>query len=298
MEGGFEMWTLPATATTSSATTPDLRKRVAEVGGPAGFEDVVASINPIADDQPDVPAHWSVTFAVDDADAVAEKATELGGKVVVPPFDAPWVRMTVITDPQGATFIASKFVLENKDLGSQADAAVGAAWGRVGRGRPPPNDGRGRRSGRPLSPSGVGSASERRGLARERGSCHDHLVRPAAGDFGPRRVNGRREHSSAARDRPAFGSVEMKITARAKDEDEVLEALERADIAPEAREVYFVDTTEPTLFEAGIVLRARLIHDGADDSTVSFGRSTESIGERWKSDRSSSSRSTRSARST
>ena len=26
-------------------------------------------INPIADDQPEVPAHWSVTFAVDDADA-------------------------------------------------------------------------------------------------------------------------------------------------------------------------------------------------------------------------------------
>ena len=31
--------------------------------------------------------------------------------------------MTVITDPQGATFVASKFVLENKDLGSPADAA-------------------------------------------------------------------------------------------------------------------------------------------------------------------------------
>jgi hypothetical protein len=30
--------------------------------------------------------------------------------------DAPWTRMTVITDPQGATFTASQFVLENKDL--------------------------------------------------------------------------------------------------------------------------------------------------------------------------------------
>jgi hypothetical protein len=35
--------------------------------------------------------------------------------------------MTVIADPQGATFIASKFVPENKDLGSQADAAVETA---------------------------------------------------------------------------------------------------------------------------------------------------------------------------
>ena len=127
LEGGFEMWTLPGYGDDLERNDPDLRKRVAEVGGPIGFEDVVASINPIADDQPDVPAHWSVTFGVDDADATAKKAAELGGKVVVPPFDAPWVRMTVLTDPQGATFTASKFVLENKDLASQADTTVGAA---------------------------------------------------------------------------------------------------------------------------------------------------------------------------
>jgi hypothetical protein len=30
--------------------------------------------------------------------------------------------MTVIGDPQGAMFIASKFAPENKDLGGQADA--------------------------------------------------------------------------------------------------------------------------------------------------------------------------------
>ena len=34
----------------------------------------------------------------------------------MPPFDAPWVRTTVISDPQGASFTASKFVPENKDL--------------------------------------------------------------------------------------------------------------------------------------------------------------------------------------
>ena len=88
----------------------------------------MASINPIPDDQPDVPAHWNVTFAVDDADATAAKASELGGKVIVPPFDAPWVRMTVLADPQGATFIASKFVPENRgDLAGQTDAAASAA---------------------------------------------------------------------------------------------------------------------------------------------------------------------------
>jgi uncharacterized protein len=116
--GGVEMWTLPGYGDYLERDNPDLRKVVAEAGGPPGFEDVVASINPLADDQPDTPPHWSVTFAVDDADATAAKATELGGKVMVPPVDAPWVRMTVIEDPQGATFIASKYAPENKDLGS------------------------------------------------------------------------------------------------------------------------------------------------------------------------------------
>ena len=47
---------------------------------------------------------------------IAARAAELGGKVVVPPFDAPWVRTTVLADPQGATFVASKFSPENRDV--------------------------------------------------------------------------------------------------------------------------------------------------------------------------------------
>jgi predicted enzyme related to lactoylglutathione lyase len=127
LPGGAEMWTMPGYGDHLEQISPGIRKQVAEVGGPAGFEDVVAAINPIPDGQPDTPAHWSVTFATDDADATAAKAKELGGKVVVPPFDAPWVRMTVLTDPQGAIFIASKFVQENKDLAGQADATAGVA---------------------------------------------------------------------------------------------------------------------------------------------------------------------------
>jgi predicted enzyme related to lactoylglutathione lyase len=127
LEGGAQMWRLPGYGDFLEQSDPGLRQRMAESGAPEGFEDVVASINPIADDQADVPAHWSVTFAVEDADATAARATELGGQVVVPPFDAPWVRMTVIADPQGATFIASKFVPENKDLAGHADSTVTAA---------------------------------------------------------------------------------------------------------------------------------------------------------------------------
>ena len=115
--GGAEMWTLPGYGDDLEKDNPDLRKIVAESGGPLGFEDVVAAITPLGDDQPDTPPHWSVTFAVDDADATAARAGELGATVVVPPMDLPWVRMSVLQDPQGATFIASQFVPENKDLG-------------------------------------------------------------------------------------------------------------------------------------------------------------------------------------
>ena len=123
---GFDAWTLPGYGDHLEAANPGLRQGVAEMGVP-GFEDVVAAIVPITADQGDVPAHWSVTFAVDDAVASAEKATELGARVIVPPFDAPYVRSTVIADPQGATFIASQFVPENRDIAAQADASVGAA---------------------------------------------------------------------------------------------------------------------------------------------------------------------------
>ena len=86
----------------------------------------MATLNPIGDDQPDTPPHWSVTFASDDADATAAKAADLGGDVLVPPFDAPWVRMAVLSDPQGATFIASTFVPASRDLGGQGDNAAGS----------------------------------------------------------------------------------------------------------------------------------------------------------------------------
>jgi predicted enzyme related to lactoylglutathione lyase len=122
-----EMWTLPGYGDDLERDNPDLRKMIAEMEGPAGFEDVVASINPIRGDQPDMPPHWSVTFGVDDANAAAAKAIELDGKTIVPPFDAAWSRLTILSDPQGATFIASQFVPENKDIGSQPDTGVSAA---------------------------------------------------------------------------------------------------------------------------------------------------------------------------
>jgi predicted enzyme related to lactoylglutathione lyase len=120
--GGADGWTLPGYGDwLEREHHPQLRKQMAAAGAPKGFEDVVGSIVPIADDQPDTPAHWSVTFATDDTDATAAKAAELGGRVIAAPFDAPWstptytIRITVIADPQGATFSASKFAPENRD---------------------------------------------------------------------------------------------------------------------------------------------------------------------------------------
>ncbi len=110
------MWTLPRYGDHLEEGSPGLSEQMAQMGAPEGYIDVVASLNPIADDDSETPAHWDVTFAVDDADATAAKASELGGEVVAGPLDAPWTRMAVIKDPQGATFIASQFVPENKDL--------------------------------------------------------------------------------------------------------------------------------------------------------------------------------------
>ena len=110
------MWALPGYGDHLEQATPGLREQMAQMGAPEGFIDVVAALEPIADGDDDTPAHWSVTFGVDDVDATAAKAEELGGTVVSGPVDVPWSRRAVITDPQGATFIASQFVPENRDI--------------------------------------------------------------------------------------------------------------------------------------------------------------------------------------
>jgi len=110
------MWALPGYGDHLEEGTPGLRKMMEQMKAPEGFIDVVAAVTPLAPGDSQTPAHWSVTFGVDDADTAAAKARALGGEVVAGPFDAPWSRMTVIKDPQGATLIASQFVAENSDL--------------------------------------------------------------------------------------------------------------------------------------------------------------------------------------
>ncbi len=114
--GTGEFWTMTSYGDHLEALTPGVRERTAARGA-AGFEDVVAAITPIMDTDQEAAAHWSVTFSTGDADETAAKAAELGGTVVAPPIDAPYSRVTLLRDPQGATFSATAFVLENKDIG-------------------------------------------------------------------------------------------------------------------------------------------------------------------------------------
>jgi predicted enzyme related to lactoylglutathione lyase len=106
----FAMLRLPGYGDFLAQRDPELRTRQEESGAPPGFADVVAGLVRMTSD--DVPAHWSVTFAVDDTDATAARAAALGGTVMVAPADAGPTRIAVVRDPQGAVFTVSRFYPE------------------------------------------------------------------------------------------------------------------------------------------------------------------------------------------
>lgn len=82
MEGaGFEYWTLHK--------------------GP----DTVGGIMQMGEQHPkEMPPHWNLYFAVSNADAAVTTVQKLGGKVLAPPFDTPYGRMSPVQDPLGAHF--------------------------------------------------------------------------------------------------------------------------------------------------------------------------------------------------
>lgn len=53
---------------------------------------------------PEAPPRWMVYVEVEDCDATATKARELGGEVHVPPTTIPPGRFAVLRDPQGGAF--------------------------------------------------------------------------------------------------------------------------------------------------------------------------------------------------
>ncbi|HEY1853719.1 MAG TPA: VOC family protein [Solirubrobacterales bacterium] len=56
----------------------------------------------------EVPPHWLVYFAVDDADQAVEKIKAGGGNVAMGPIDIPAGRFAVAIDPHGAAFAVIK----------------------------------------------------------------------------------------------------------------------------------------------------------------------------------------------
>jgi len=68
-------------------------------------DDQVAGMLEMDDDQwKGISPHWMIYFQVADANAAAERVAELGGSVLVAPFDSPYGRISVLRDPTGGTF--------------------------------------------------------------------------------------------------------------------------------------------------------------------------------------------------
>jgi uncharacterized protein len=98
------MWTQQGYGDSLEARTPGLRQMHEDAGAPEGFTDCIGWLL----EEPG-PSRWNVTIAVDDTDAAAARAAELGGEILVPPFDAGPVRVAQVRDPQGAQFTISYY---------------------------------------------------------------------------------------------------------------------------------------------------------------------------------------------
>jgi uncharacterized protein len=105
--GPSAMWVRPGYSDVLDAIDPSRRERHAGEGVPAGFGDAVAWLLPT-----DGPAHWSVTFAVDDTDKTVAHAVDLGTTVRVAPYSVPMVRAAELTDPQGVEFAVNTYTPE------------------------------------------------------------------------------------------------------------------------------------------------------------------------------------------
>jgi predicted enzyme related to lactoylglutathione lyase len=105
------MLTLPGYGEHLAARDPHLRARHAAEGVPPGFSDAIGWLEPMPRERwgDRVPSHWSVTFAVADADAVAIRAVALGGQVLDPPVTLGPARLATLADPDGVRFAVNSY---------------------------------------------------------------------------------------------------------------------------------------------------------------------------------------------
>jgi predicted enzyme related to lactoylglutathione lyase len=87
---GWDLQQLPLEGTSYTV----FKKDGQDVGGMLQMTAEWANVRP----------HWMAYVAVADCDATAQKITETGGKVCVPPTDISVGRFAVVEDPDGAVF--------------------------------------------------------------------------------------------------------------------------------------------------------------------------------------------------
>jgi uncharacterized protein len=90
---------------------PDIEYTVVKVAGqPMGG---IMAIPPTA---PGMPPNWGIYITVDDVDATAKLAEEMGGKICFGPMDIPQVgRFCTLQDPQGAVISVITYLPQDKE---------------------------------------------------------------------------------------------------------------------------------------------------------------------------------------
>ncbi|MGH8610317.1 MAG: VOC family protein [Gammaproteobacteria bacterium] len=101
-------WTL------EPAPIPDMEYTLVKYGG-----EKMGGIMTIPPAAAGLPPCWGVYVTVDDVDATAKLAVEMGGKVLMPPQDIPQVgRFCVLQDPQGAMINAITYAMTENGTNS------------------------------------------------------------------------------------------------------------------------------------------------------------------------------------
>ena len=100
VEGAKKFYTALLGWTTVQAPVEGMSYTLAKVG-----EERVAGIMSNQCSGGEIKPQWGIYITVDDVDATARRAEELGGKVLMPPTDIPNVgRFAALMDPQGVMF--------------------------------------------------------------------------------------------------------------------------------------------------------------------------------------------------
>jgi predicted enzyme related to lactoylglutathione lyase len=77
---------------------------VIDLEGKEGDDPSNGGIIAMNEDWGDIPANWMPYFGVVDTAAAATRVSELGGTVLVPPFDTQMGAIAVVSDPEGTVF--------------------------------------------------------------------------------------------------------------------------------------------------------------------------------------------------